>query len=83
MCPDADIIHIGKHTFLFQILGDFVMEFFDQNPISQVCMRHYVCIVVSLHLYFLQLGVIATKNGKAEKLLDLNGTCVYTDCMLL
>jgi transcription initiation factor TFIIH subunit 2 len=37
-----------------KVLGDFVTEFFDQNPISQ-------------------LGIITSRNGKAEKLLELNG----------
>ena len=32
--------------FLFQIFGDFVMEFFDQNPISQV----RDCVVASSNL---------------------------------
>ncbi len=34
-----------------------MVEFFDQNPISQ-------------------LGMLVTKNGRAEKLTELNGMCM-------
>jgi transcription initiation factor TFIIH subunit 2 len=44
----------NRLTCALKVLEDFVREFFDQNPISQ-------------------LGVISTKDGKAEKVLDLNG----------
>ena len=53
------------------MLEDFVREFFDQNPISQVW--YYVYTLINFNAAFLQLGVISTKDGKAEKLLDLNG----------
>lgn len=41
-------------TCTIKVLEKFIMEFFDQNPVSQ-------------------LGLIVTKNGRAEKLVDLSG----------
>eukprot|EP00731_Ephydatia_muelleri_P015224 Em0008g944a len=41
-------------TCTIKVLEKFILEFFDQNPVSQ-------------------LGLIVTKNGRAEKLVELSG----------
>ena len=62
-----------KDQFVLQVLEDFVREFFDQNPISQVSDTQTITTILKYLHYLLQLGVISTKDGKAEKVLDLNG----------
>lgn len=63
----------------------FVEEYFDQNPISQVRGRIFsrinkvlahirVCVCLLVPPFFhLQIGIITTKNKRAEKLTDLAG----------
>lgn len=67
-----------------QLMEYFVEEYFDQNPISQVRGRVFsrinkvlahihVCICFSSPFLSLQIGIITTKNKRAEKLTDLAG----------
>lgn len=56
----------------------FVEEYFDQNPISQVMtfylLRVFTMCVTSVNCTVtLQIGIITTKNKRAEKLTDLAG----------
>lgn len=61
----------------------FVEEYFDQNPISQVTRfsdsvfnkRYIVKYAVWLTVLSSQIGIITTKNKRAEKLTDLAGWC--------
>lgn len=51
---DADLLHPSKLSCVSTILESFILDYFDQNPISQ-------------------LGLIATKDKRAEKLTELSG----------
>ncbi len=44
----------NRHAVTLNIVENFIREYFDQNPISQ-------------------LGVIVTKNSRAERLTELSG----------
>lgn len=67
--------------WILQLMEYFVEEYFDQNPISQVMhLTLYICLWVftecaaSVNCTVLsQIGIIATKNKRAEKLTDLAG----------
>ena len=51
---EADLLHPSRLACVSKILEDFIIEYFYQNPISQ-------------------LGLIATKDKRGEKLTDLSG----------
>lgn len=53
--PVAHDLKLPRTTLIYEASKDFVREFFDQNPLSQ-------------------MGLIVTRNGIAEKLLELTGT---------
>lgn len=51
---ESDLLRPNKLSSVTKLLEGFIVEYFDQNPISQ-------------------LGIITTKNKRAEKITDLSG----------
>ncbi|XP_065655520.1 general transcription factor IIH subunit 2 isoform X2 [Hydra vulgaris] len=51
---ESDLLRPSRLACLTKLLENFIVEYFDQNPISQ-------------------LGIIATRNKRAEKITDLSG----------
>ena len=58
-----------------------MIEFFDQNPISQVSDHTQALPWLHNWLNVVQVGLILTRDGRAEKLQDLNGQSSYVDAV--
>ena len=57
-----------------------MIEFFDQNPISQVSDHTHAGVAMVMSLTDVQVGLILTRDGRAEKLQELNGQSLYIVC---